>query len=58
MQPNNDMFIDDGLISLLYESKTTDTFVYKTENDGTLGSKKDFNLLGAFPWQVRLEVWR
>lgn len=49
MQPNNDMFIDDGLISLLYESKTTDTFVYKTENDGTLGSKKDFNLLGAFP---------
>lgn len=47
VQPNNRIFIDDGLISLICESKTADTLVCKIENGGTLGSKKGVNLPGV-----------
>ncbi|XP_050685137.1 pyruvate kinase-like isoform X1 [Leptidea sinapis] len=46
VKPGNRIFIDDGLISVICQSSTTDTLVCTIENGGMLGSRKGVNLPG------------
>ncbi|XP_038223113.1 pyruvate kinase-like isoform X1 [Zerene cesonia] len=46
VKPGNRIFIDDGLISVICQSSTSDTLVCTIENGGMLGSRKGVNLPG------------
>ncbi|KAL0832552.1 hypothetical protein ABMA28_000757 [Loxostege sticticalis] len=46
VKPGNRIFIDDGLISVICQSASTDTLTCTIENGGMLGSRKGVNLPG------------
>ncbi|XP_026492826.1 pyruvate kinase-like isoform X2 [Vanessa tameamea] len=46
VKPGNRIFIDDGLISVICQSVTSDKLVCSIENGGMLGSRKGVNLPG------------
>ncbi|XP_039749824.1 pyruvate kinase-like isoform X3 [Pararge aegeria] len=46
VKPGNRIFIDDGLISIICQSATSDALVCSIENGGMLGSRKGVNLPG------------
>ncbi|XP_045765441.1 pyruvate kinase-like isoform X2 [Maniola jurtina] len=46
VKPGNRIFIDDGLISIICQSVTSDGLVCSIENGGMLGSRKGVNLPG------------
>merc|ERR1712183_1117597 len=47
ISPGKRLFIDDGLISVVYKEIAADHFIGVVENDGNLGSRKGCNLPGT-----------